>query len=59
MASVIVDSLPVIAVLIVIMSMMYVDLLIIGDALRALTVIPILVVLLLWLFATYRMRRQV
>ncbi len=52
------DSLPVLAILIVVISMMYVDVLIIGDALRALTVIPILVVLLLWAFATQRTRRK-
>ena len=52
------DSLPVLAILIVVISMMYVDVLIIGDALRALTVIPILVVLLLWAVATYRTRRK-
>ena len=52
------DSLPVLAILIVVFSMIGVDVLIIGNALRALTVIPILLVLLLWVFATYRIRRE-
>ncbi len=52
------DNLPVLAVAIVILSMVGVDLWIIGDPVRVLSVIPILLFLLLWMAATIRVRRR-
>ncbi len=52
------DTLPVIAILLVVISMSTVDVLIIGEPLRVISAIPILLVLLLWVLATLRIRRR-
>lgn len=52
------DLLPVSAILLVIVSMASVDILIIGEPLRALSAIPIGIVLLLWIAATLKVRRR-
>ncbi|MHA1781370.1 MAG: hypothetical protein ACTSYL_10980 [Candidatus Thorarchaeota archaeon] len=52
------ELLPVTAILVVLVSMALVDMIIIADALRALTIVPMIVVLLLWSVATVRVRRQ-
>ncbi len=51
------ELLPVSAILVVLFSMAGVDILIVGEPLRAVTVVPIGLVLLLWLVATVRVRR--
>jgi hypothetical protein len=56
--SILEDSLPVVAILIVLLSMTLVDLFLILDAARTLTVVPILLLLLLWAGATWRVRRR-
>jgi arginine exporter protein ArgO len=52
------DLLPVSAILLVIVSMASVDILIIGEPLRALSATPIGIVLLLWIAATLKVRRR-
>ncbi len=52
------ELLPVAAILVVLISMALVDIIIITDALRALTIIPMLIVLLLWTAATVKVRRR-
>lgn len=50
------DLLPLSAILVVLISMSLVDILIIGDAVRVVSIVPMLVVLLLWGVATLRVR---
>ncbi|MHA1768949.1 MAG: hypothetical protein ACTSV3_03760 [Candidatus Thorarchaeota archaeon] len=52
------DLLPVVSMLIVVVSMTCVNVWIIGEPLRSVSSIPILVVLLLWLVATMRTREE-
>ena len=52
------ELLPVSAILVVILSMSMVDVFIIGEPLRVLSTAPIIFVLILWLVATIRVRRD-
>ncbi|TFF96482.1 hypothetical protein EU546_01290 [Candidatus Thorarchaeota archaeon] len=52
------DLLPVSAILLVVASMVGVDIVIIGEPLRAFSALPIALVLLLWVAATVNVRRR-
>ncbi len=52
------DLLPVSAIALVIIAMVSVDVLIIGDPYRAISAIPIVLFLLVWAAATFKVRRR-
>ena len=52
------DLLPISAILLVVISMTIVDIVIINEPLRALTSIPILIIIGLWFLATLKLRRS-
>jgi hypothetical protein len=52
------DTLPVLAILGVILSMTGVNLFIIGDPMRSLSALPLSLVLVLWLIAVLKLRRS-
>jgi hypothetical protein len=52
------ELLPVSAILLVIIMMSGVDLFIIGDPSRLISVIPVVLVLVIWLVATLKVRRS-
>jgi hypothetical protein len=52
------DILPVIAILIVIISMSSVFVFILGEPARLVSNLPIVIILILWVVATFRVRRK-
>ena len=52
------DTLPVLAILGVILSMTGVNLLVIGDPMRAISAVPLSLVLVLWFIAVLKLRRS-
>ncbi len=58
MKNLIIDVLPVVAILSVVFSMSIVDIVIIGDPWRLMSTIPILFIVILWGLATFRIRRR-
>ncbi len=53
-----IESLPIIAILIVISMMAYANIVIIGDVGRVISIVPISLIILIWFAATMKLRRQ-
>ncbi len=53
-----IESLPIIAILIVISLMVYTNIAIIGDVGRVISIVPISLIILIWFAATMKLRRQ-
>jgi hypothetical protein len=52
------ELLPVSAILIVILAMSGVDIFILGEPERIVSSIPMIIILMLWIFASYKIRRE-
>ncbi len=53
-----IESLPIIAIIIVISMMVYTNIVIIGDVGRVISIFPISLIILIWFAATMKVRRQ-
>ena len=58
MKNILQDFLPISAVLLVLLSMISVDIIIIREPLRALSAVPMFLIILIWLGATLKLRRK-